>query len=215
MPRWMKSSALLTGFVLSSVLAIHIVQDSVRAQQPGAPQQDSQRDPNAPTAREQELPENEEIVLPRRSPSPPQRPRTPLRRPPSRGGIDAKITLSPICSVVAPVNSCVSRPYVGALRIERLTNRVAGRNRVIRTQTDTQGRVQIRLEPGLYTIEPETGSFSAFTRETVRVLPQRLRSLEIVFQGTVPDQPQGILQEPRPGIGQQPRPGIGQPQPRP
>jgi hypothetical protein len=169
--------------VLAGILLSTVLMQNVKAQSPN-PQnlpESEQRDRTDPGSIF-----DQDDSLPQQPGSTPGGTSNPLRKTPSRGGINAKIILSPICSVVAAAGDCAARPYVGAIRIERLTNRVSGRNRVIRTQTDNQGRMQIRLEPGVYTVQPLSGSFPVTLKETVRVFPQRMKTLDIVFRGTVP-----------------------------
>lgn len=196
MHRFLKPSVIVAGVILSSLLSVHPIQ----AQQ--KPQGNQQQQNSQPEVEDEEGEEQENrIRLPRRPGEKPNRDRTPLRRPPSRGGIEAKITLTPTCSVVGPSSDCAARPYVGPIRIQRLTNRDTSRFRVIRTQTDPKGQLKVRLEPGLYTIQPEGGSFPITAKETVRILPQRFKSVNIVFQGnvvqqiqrTLPQQPQRTL----------------------
>lgn len=94
-------------------------------------------------------------------------------------GVAGRITLTPICSVTAPIASCAARPYVGPFRIS-----TAARDRVLRLYAGEGGTFQLRLAPGQYVIEPDGTNFPIGTRQTFTVISSVTRQMEFNFQGT-------------------------------
>ncbi|MCU0547870.1 MAG: hypothetical protein MUC48_00850 [Leptolyngbya sp. Prado105] len=94
-------------------------------------------------------------------------------------GISARVTLTPICPVTASSASCRIRPYTGPLKITS-----ASRSRVIRLNSDINGFFQVRLEPGMYVIEPDSPNFPIGTSQTVTIINNVIRQMELNFQGS-------------------------------
>jgi hypothetical protein len=65
-------------------------------------------------------------------------------------GIEGQVFIGPTCPVVVEGSPCPDRPYQATITI--LDSRGV---RVRRFQTDEQGRFEIPLEPGTYTLVPE------------------------------------------------------------
>jgi hypothetical protein len=114
----------------------------------------------------------------------PLQPEPKIRRykPPTLGAdgeVQGQVTISSVCSVVSAAKDCVSRPYVGTLKVMSLD-----RSQTLRVETDQQGEFELRLNPGLYIVEPETGSFPALTQQTVRIVSGANRTEDLVFEGS-------------------------------
>jgi hypothetical protein len=97
----------------------------------------------------------------------------------AEGKVQGQVTLSSVCSVVSAAKDCGSRPYVGTLKVMSFD-----RSQTLRVETDQQGGFELSLNPGLYIVEPETGSFPALTQQTVRIISGANRTEDLVFEGT-------------------------------
>jgi hypothetical protein len=116
-------------------------------------------------------------------------------------GISGRVNLTPICSVTAPSSSCTVRPYVGTLKISNIS-----RSQIIRAATDPTGTFQVRLEPGMYVVEPDSTNFPLGTSQTITVVANVMRQAEFNFQGTIAPAPVGVTLPPLPGADL--RPGV-------
>lgn len=69
-----------------------------------------------------------------------------------KSGIEGTVTVGPTCPVQRIDDpSCDDRPYPGVIHVSG-TNP----NKVIAFQADAQGKFKVELEPGKYTVDPQT-----------------------------------------------------------
>ncbi len=143
--------------------------------------------------------------------NPDNEPKTPdLRKIPDMtqpfGTVTAQITLTPICSIVAPADDCKPRPYRGSFKIKT----IAG-DRTIRVQTDREGMLRTRLDGGVYTIQPEDNEFALASGQTFTIVNGAQRTLQLDFRGT-PSQAQNPQRSVQSQPGSQAQPQAAQPQ---
>ncbi len=165
-----KPSLFLAGLMLMGTVAISPTQ----AQPSGTTQ--TQPDPNAQPEKDPDfgIPDRPGVT-----PKPVKRPDpySPRRRP--KGGITGIITVNPVCSVVVVDPKCIPKLYKGRLVIRRQSD-----GRLFRAETGADGRYSLNLDPGVYTIAPETiGTLPASASQTVRILKNRTSVIDITFQG--------------------------------
>lgn len=77
---------------------------------------------------------------------------TPGDPPGMEQGIVGQSLIGPMCPVVREGIECPDNPYPATLVILDVDGR-----QVVRFDTDAQGRFQVSLEPGTYTLHPEPG----------------------------------------------------------
>jgi hypothetical protein len=173
MRSWIKPSLLLASSVALGIGAINLFEIApLHAQQPDKPQPSASPEPKKD-------PEGGIPDRPRIRPKPIKKlnPYTPSREP--KGGITGIITVNPVCSIVTVDPTCTTKLYEGRLVIRRQSD-----GRIFRTTTGADGRYTLNLDPGVYTIAPETISTSAaFSSQTVRIFKNRTSVVDITFQG--------------------------------
>jgi hypothetical protein len=75
-----------------------------------------------------------------------------LYSPTPRGsGIEGQVLLGPMCPVVQQGQACPDQPYQATLTVKNLNGL-----QIAQFQTDEEGRFQIPLVPGEYTLHPES-----------------------------------------------------------
>lgn len=91
-------------------------------------------------------------------------------------GIDGLTLLGPMCPV-QQADSCPDQPYQAWLSIYASSGR-----RVTRLQTGPDGRFHVGLEPGAYTLQPESGDpLPRASDQTVEVTPGSFVAVTIHF----------------------------------
>jgi hypothetical protein len=91
-------------------------------------------------------------------------------------GIDGLTLLGPMCPV-QQAGSCPDQPYRAWLSIY-----TASGQRVTRLQTGQEGRFHVGLEPGVYTLHPESGDpFPRASDQTVEVAAGSFVAVTIHF----------------------------------
>lgn len=68
-----------------------------------------------------------------------------------RSGIEVQVLIGPMCPVMQIGTDCPDQPYQATLTVLDSKG-----SEVIQFETDEQGRYKAHLEPGQYTIRPET-----------------------------------------------------------
>lgn len=111
-------------------------------------------------------------------------PRVPNSFAPPSTGILARVVVTPLCSIASSNQDCVTRPYQGELKVTTIS-----RDRQFRVSTNTQGQLQLRLDPGVYVIQPTSPDFPAATSQTVTVISGMMRSMNLEFQSQTKPQP--------------------------
>jgi hypothetical protein len=168
-----KPSLLLTSFILAGICTISSGRSFFAiAQQPSTPQ------PSASPQPEKD-PDGGIPDRPRVRPKPIKKaaPYSPRRDP--KGGVTGIITVTPACSIVTVDPTCTAKLYEGRLVIRRQSD-----GRIFRAATGADGQYTLKLDPGVYTIAPETiGTLPAFASQTVRIFKNRTSVVDITFQG--------------------------------
>jgi hypothetical protein len=70
---------------------------------------------------------------------------------PRGSGIEGQVLLGPMCPVVQQGQACPDQPYQATLTVKNLNGL-----QIAQFQTDEEGRFQIPLVPGEYTLHPES-----------------------------------------------------------
>jgi hypothetical protein len=95
----------------------------------------------------------------------------------SNSGIQGQVLIGPICPVLQAETDCSNRPYQASIAILNQNNQV-----VTRFQTDVGGHFQVTLEPGTYTLRPESTQQLPFAKEkTVTVNNGQFTPVEITY----------------------------------
>lgn len=76
--------------------------------------------------------------------------------PPAGSGITGLVTIGPQCPVVREDSPCPDQPYQATIVIED-----EGSDEVARVTSDEDGRFSIGLEPGTYTLAPQSPNAGA------------------------------------------------------
>lgn len=67
-------------------------------------------------------------------------------------GVEGLVLLGPMCPVASEENPCPDEPYEARIDVLDAHGRVLGR-----TRSGSDGRFRVGLEPGIYTLWPESG----------------------------------------------------------
>jgi hypothetical protein len=76
---------------------------------------------------------------------------TALNTPGADSGIEGLVTIGPMCPVEIEGQPCPDQPYEATIVIED-----AGGDEVARVTSDADGRFRLTLEPGTYTLVPQS-----------------------------------------------------------
>jgi hypothetical protein len=81
---------------------------------------------------------------------------------PRESGIEGQVLMGPMCPVVQQGPSCPDQPYQATLTVNSPNGGV-----MVQFQTDGQGHFRIPLEPGQYTLHPESPNGIQFAADQV------------------------------------------------
>jgi hypothetical protein len=76
---------------------------------------------------------------------------TTLNTPSADSGIEGLVTIGPMCPVEIEGQPCPDQPYEAPIVVED-----AGGDEVARVTSDADGRFRVTLEPGAYTLVPQS-----------------------------------------------------------
>jgi len=79
---------------------------------------------------------------------------------PANSGVEGQIFIGPMCAVVQVGQECPDQPYQATLTVNSRDGR-----RIAQVQADTAGHFKIPLEPGEYTLHPESPNVMPFAPE--------------------------------------------------
>jgi hypothetical protein len=97
-------------------------------------------------------------------------------------GLEGWVTVGPQCPVVREGQSCPDLPYAATLEL-----RQAGRL-IVRFQSDVQGQFRVAVQPGSYSLEPQSpvGQFlPAAGPRTVTVLEEKFSSVRVMYDSGI------------------------------
>ncbi len=106
---------------------------------------------------------------------------TPLITPstPPLSGIEGQVTLGPMCPGPVAIGDtrCQDQPYQATLTILGANNQ-----EVSRFQTDPAGYFKLTLEPGTYTLHPESDKvLPRASDQTVVVIPNKYTQVTVMY----------------------------------
>ena len=84
---------------------------------------------------------------------------------PRESGIEGQVLIGPMCPVAQQGPSCPDQPYQATLTVNSPNGGV-----MVQFQTDGQGHFRIPLEPGQYTLHPESPNGIQFAADQVIVV---------------------------------------------
>ena len=89
--------------------------------------------------------------------------------------------VGPTCPVEVEEMNCSNRPYQAAITVLNPNGQV-----VTQFQTDTNGHLQIALEPGTYTLRPEsTGPYPFAKEQTATIIRGQFTPVAIVYDNGI------------------------------
>jgi len=92
-------------------------------------------------------------------------------------GVEGQVLTGPICPVVQEGQACPDQPYQATLTVSRLTG-----EKIAQIQTEETGRFKIPLEPGEYSLHPDSPSGMPFAGEQVfTVGPDQFTQLTVTY----------------------------------
>jgi hypothetical protein len=77
--------------------------------------------------------------------------------PASNSGIEGQVLIGPMCPVVQVGTPCPDQPYQAIITVLNSKG-----DRVMQFQSDAQGRFRVALNPGTYTLHPESPNVLPF-----------------------------------------------------
>jgi len=80
-------------------------------------------------------------------------------------GVEGQAFIGPVCPVVQVGQECPDQPYQTTLTVTNSNGR-----EIAKVQTDAEGRFKIPLEPGEYTLHPESPNVMPFAAEQTFVV---------------------------------------------
>lgn len=100
-----------------------------------------------------------------------------LLGPDAEQGVEGVALRGPMCPVQSQQNPCPDQPYQAWVNI-----RDAAGGLVTRVRTDTDGRFRVGLEPGRYTLDPESGDpFPVASQQDVEVVAGSFTDVVVSF----------------------------------
>jgi hypothetical protein len=96
-------------------------------------------------------------------------------------GLRGRVLFGPTCPVQRPGQSC-TRPYEATIRILR----EPAKRLVARARSGADGRFSVRLAPGRYLLEPQSGHpYPRGVPQTVTVQPKRYTNVTISYDSGI------------------------------
>ena len=103
-------------------------------------------------------------------------------KPPS-SGIEGLVTIGPVCPVERVDTPCPDKPYQAMIVVKNDQG-----NEVARVQSGQDGRFRVALEPGAYTLAPQSsneGSFPFASEQQVEVQAGAFTTVSIEFDSGI------------------------------
>ena len=96
-------------------------------------------------------------------------------------GVEVQVLTGPICPVVQEGQVCPDQPYQATLTVSRLTG-----EKIAQIQTEETGRFKIPLEPGEYSLHPDSPSGMPFAGEQVFTAgPDQFTQLTVTYDSGI------------------------------
>jgi len=97
------------------------------------------------------------------------------------GGIEGQVTIGPMCPVVQVGTPCPDQPYQATITVLD-----ANGNQVTQFQSDAQGQFRVLLDPGVYTLRPESPDhFTRAGEQTITVASGQFTQLTITYDSGI------------------------------
>ncbi|MFE1747876.1 carboxypeptidase-like regulatory domain-containing protein [Coleofasciculus sp. H7-2] len=96
-------------------------------------------------------------------------------------GIEGQVLIGPVCPVQRIGDDCADRPFQASITVLNQRGQI-----VTRIKTDGQGKFQIKLKPGKYTIRPESpGVLPRAAEQTITVTGRKFAPIQITYDSGI------------------------------
>ncbi|MBW4574795.1 MAG: carboxypeptidase-like regulatory domain-containing protein [Aphanothece sp. CMT-3BRIN-NPC111] len=100
---------------------------------------------------------------------------------PKQSGIEGQVFIGPVCPVVQAGINCADRPYQAAIAVLDEKGQI-----VTSLQTDAEGHFQVQLQPGRYTLRPESPGVLPYAAEqTIIVSDSQFTPVNITYDSGI------------------------------